>query len=124
MNSGATVPEWHTPMQRSSVTIVDVANTDDPTLFFTSVAITVQAVHSHITAGTNVVFNVGHAATRTGSQLDVFTADITLTSTAGQTNNSGFNDATIPANSWVWVDVVSVSGAVTHFHATVEYTED
>jgi hypothetical protein len=56
--------------------------------------------------------------------LDVFTSDITLTSTAGQTNSSGFNDATIPANSWVWLDVVSVSGTPSRFHATVIYTED
>jgi hypothetical protein len=106
------------------ITIADPVAADDATLFFTSVAITVGAVHSHITAGTNVVFNVHHAATRTGTGLLVFTANITLTSTAGQTNNSGFTDATIPANSWVWLDIVSVSGAVTMFHATVDYTED
>ena len=107
-----------------SVSVPDPTDSDDVTLFFTPEAITVTAVHSHITAGTNVVFNIGHASTRTGTQLDVFTSDITQTSTSGATNNSGFNDASIPANSWVWLDIVSVSGSVTQFHATVEYTLD
>lgn len=101
-----------------------IVATSDATLFFTPVAITVKQTHAHKTGGTNVVFNINHASTRNGTGLDVFTSDITLTSESGQTNSSGFNDATIPANSWVWVDVVSVSGTVTQFHVTVEYTHD
>jgi len=107
-----------------SFEVIDPVATDDLGMFFTPVAITVTATHTYITGTTNVVFNIGHASTRTGTQLDVFTGDITLTSTAGQTNNSGFNDATIPANSWVWCEVVSVSGTPTRFHVTLEYTED
>ena len=109
---------------RESVTIVDPTDTDDVTIFFTPVAITITDVRSHITGTTNVVFNIGHASTRTGTQLDVFTSDITLTSTSGQSNNSGFNDATIPANSWVWLEIVSVSGTPDLFHASIIYTED
>lgn len=112
------------PTLTKAISIPDPVAADDATIFFTPVAITITAVHSHITGSTNVVFNIGHASTRTGTQLDVFTSDITLTSTAGQTNNSGFNDATIPANSWVWLDIVSVSGTPTLFHATIQYTED
>ena len=124
MNSGATAPEWHTPALSRSITIKDPGAADDATMFFTPVAITVTDVRSHITGTTNVVFNINHASTRTGTGLDVFTSDITLTSTAGQSNASGFNDETIPANSWVWVDIVSVSGTPSMFHATVIYTED
>jgi hypothetical protein len=115
-------------VETKSVTIGDGTNTivatADATMFRIPYAITITDVHSHITGGTNVVFNIGHASTRTGTQLDVFTSDITLTSTAGQTNNTGFNDATVPADNWVWLEIVSVSGAVTMFHATIEYTRD
>jgi len=107
-----------------SSTILDVTDTDDPTLFYTTDAITVTATQSLISGGTNVVYNIGHASTRTGTQLDVFTADITETSTAGASHTTGFNDATIPAGSWVWIDVVSVSGSVDQFHVTLEYTRD
>lgn len=107
-----------------SVTIVDPVATDDATIFYTPVAITVTSVRSHITGTTNVVFNVSHSSTRTGTAADVFSSNITLTSTAGQNNSSGFSDATIPSGSWVWLDVVSVSGTPTMFHATIIYTED
>lgn len=113
-----------TPTLSKSISIPDPVATDDVTLFYTPTAITITNVASHITGTTNVVFNIGHASTRTGTQLDVFTSDITLTSTTGQTNNTGFNDATIPANSWVWLDAVSVSGTPTLFSATIIYTED
>ena len=110
--------------QSKAITIVDIVATDDATFMFTPVAITVVATHAHRVAGTNVVYNVKHAPNRDDAGLDVFTADITLTSTTGQTNNSGFNDETIPANSWVWLDVVSVSGTVTMFGVVLESTED
>lgn len=112
------------PTLRESVTIVDPTDADDVTLFFTPVAITITDVRSHITGTTNVVFNIQHASTRTGTGLNVFTSDITLTSTSGQSNNTGFNDATIPANSWVWVNIASVSGTPSMFHASLMYTED
>jgi len=112
------------PTLSKSITIPDPAADDDATIFYTPVAITVTAIYSHIVGTTNVVFNIQHASTRTGTGLDVFTSDITLTSTAGQTNNSGFNDETIPANSWVWLEVTSVSGTPDLFHTTIIYTED
>jgi hypothetical protein len=107
-----------------SISIIDPVATDDITMFFTPVAISVENALSHITGATNVVFNINHSATRTGTPLDVYTSDITLTSTAGQSNAAGFNDATIPANSWVWLDVVSVSGTPTAFSLTLIYKED
>ena len=107
-----------------SITIPDPVATDDATIFYTEHAITVADVRSHITGTTNVVFNIQHASTRTGTPINVFTSNITLTSTAGQSNNTGFNDNTIPAGSWVWLNVASVSGTPTMFHATLIYSID
>lgn len=100
--------------------------TADPVvgLWRTPVAITVISVESYIIGTTNVVFNINHASAADGSAINVFTSDITLTSVTGQTNNSGFNDNTIPANSWIWLEIVSISATPTHFHATINYTED
>ena len=106
------------------ITIPNPTASDGNTIFYTPIAITITDVVSHITGTTNVVFNIQHASTRDGTGLDVFSSNITLTSTSGQTDNTGFNDATIPANSWVWLNIVSVSGSPTMFHATMIYTED
>lgn len=111
--------------QLKAISIPNPVAADDVTLFYTPTAITVSAVYSHIIGSTNVVYNVQFASTRNSISLtSVFTSNITLTSTAGQTNNSGFNDATIPAGNWVWLNTVSVSGTPSLFHLTVEYTQD
>lgn len=111
--------------QLKAISIPNPVAADDVTLFYTPTAITVSAVYSHIIGSTNVVYNVQFASTRNSvSVTSVFTSNITLTSTAGQTNNSGFNDATIPAGNWVWLNTVSVSGTPSLFHLTVEYTQD
>lgn len=86
--------------------------------------ITIQETESFITGTTNVVWNIGHAATRTGTQLDLFTSDITLTSTAGQNNASGFSDATVPADSYIWLEIVSISGTPTSLCVSARYTVD
>ena len=122
------LPVWALPAVRApqskGATIFSPGAQDDVTLFRTPVDITVTAVHSHITAGTNVIYNIYHASTRDGTGLLVFTVNITETSESGAEHNTGFNDATIPADNWVWVEIISSSGLPTHFHATVEYTED
>ena len=100
--------------------------TADPVvgLWRTPVDITISSVESYIIGTTNVVFNINHASTADGTAINVFTSDITLTSVTGQTNNSGFNDNTIPAGSWIWLEIVSISATPTHFHVTINYTED
>ncbi len=109
------------PDQLSKSITVSNPEAETITIFYTSQAITIDSIESVRTAGTNVVFNIAHASTRTGTPLNVFTSDITLTSTTGQSNSTGFNDNTIPANSWVWLEIVSVSGTVTEFHTTLDY---
>lgn len=100
--------------------------TADTSLFghYLPQAITVTSMRSFQVGGTSVTVNIGHATTRTGTQNDLFTSDVIITSTADQNNNSGFNDATFPAGSWVWPEIVAVSGAVTSFCSTIIYTID
>lgn len=124
--TGTVVAGAHTAKaeQLLSISIQDPADTDDITLGFFDDASTISQCNAHITGTTNVVYNIGHATTRTGTQLDVYTSDNTITSTAGDEDAAGFNDATIPAGSYVWLDIVSVSGTPTFFHVTCTYTAD
>jgi hypothetical protein len=126
LSSTATGTDWITasPILKA-ISIPNPVAADDVTLFYTPTAITISAVYSHIIGSTNVVYNLRFASSRNSISLtSVFTSNITLTSNAGQTNNSGFNDATIPAGNWVWLNTVSVSGTPSLFHLTVEYTQD
>ncbi len=112
------------PSLSKSITIPNPSEDDDVTIFYTPVAISVSQLNSHISGGGLVTFNIQHAATRVGSTSDVFASDIQLASLSGQENNTGFDDETIPADSWVFVNIISVTGTPTVFHTTITYTED
>jgi hypothetical protein len=54
------------------------------------------------------------------------TADDTAdsTTTGNITTSGGFTDATIPADSFVWLTTSALSGTPTELNVTIEYTED
>jgi hypothetical protein len=92
--------------------------------FFTDKKITIRQINDVIVGGTNVVWNIKHAATRnSGSPNKLWNSDRTTTSTSGA-ETSTFDDATIPAGSWVWLSITSVSGEVTQLEVTFHATFD
>ena len=106
----------------SALTIMNPEDTDDGTLFFTPVAITVADIRALIQGTTNVVFNLYYGATRNGAGTKLFTVDKTVTTEAGVQLVP--DTANIPVNSYVWCEVVSVSGTPTQFHVSMAYTQD
>jgi len=92
----------------------------------TPVAITVSSLEAVLvgSATPSVTFNIAFGTDRT-SGTNVFTSGQTATSTTtGHTFNSGFNDATIPAGSFIWITTSAQSGTVTNIELTINYTED
>lgn len=105
------------------ITVINPQATDDGTILYTGKAITLQNVAAHIVGTTNVVFNIYFASARnSGAPTKVFTSDVTVTSEAGVT--PAMNNTSIPINSWVWVEVVSVLDTPDMFHASFNYTQD
>ena len=92
-------------------------------LFYTDRAITVKFVAENIVAGTSITYNVEFGSSRTTLGAQIYTADRTCTSEAG-TKVEAFNDATIPAESFVVVTSSTIVGTLTEFALTLEYTED
>jgi len=91
----------------------------------TPVAITITSLKA-ILRGTSpsVTYNIAFG-TNIQSPTAVFTSDITCTSfTTGCSNSSGFNDATIPAGSFIWVYTTATSGTIRAIAFTINYTED
>ena len=106
-----------------SITIINPQDTDDGTLLFTTAAITLTKLNAHIVgAGTSVTSNIQFAATRDGIGTDVFNADIVLDQESGE--SAVPDSASIPANSWIWLNIVSVSGAPEMLHVTLTYSQD
>lgn len=109
-----------------SIVIEDPTASENITFFFTDDAITITQVNEVLQGSStpSVDWNIRHATARdAGSPNDVFTSDRTTTSTSGAETTS-FNDATIPAGSWVWIITSAQSGTVDELAITIEYTVD
>jgi hypothetical protein len=111
--------------QIKGATIESPGSSENISLFYTDHAITITRV-SDVVRGTtpSVTYNIRHATTRdSGSPNDVFGSNRTVTSTSGATTTT-FSDATIPANSWVWLITSATSGTITDINITLQYEAD
>jgi len=91
----------------------------------TPVAITITSLKAILRGSSpSVTYNIGFG-TNIQSPTAVFTSDITCTSiTTECSNSSGFNDATIPAGSFIWIYTNAASGTIRSISFTINYTED
>ena len=124
-NGGA---DWATPKgltQSKAVTIESPSSSEAVDMWQTPVAITVSSLKAILRGSSpSVTYNIKFGTDIT-SPTSVFTSDITCTSiTTGCSNSSGFNDATIPAGSFIWVVTTASSGTITSISLTINYTED
>jgi hypothetical protein len=106
-------------------TIESPTTSENIGLFYTDVAITITKV-ADVLRGTSpsVTYQINHNANRSaGSPNTLFASDRTATSTTGATTTS-FNDATIPAGSWVWLTTSANSGTINEISITLIYTID
>lgn len=107
-----------------SITIESPTADDAITIFRTNRAITITKLVAVIVGGTSAVFTVRHSTDRSATGNEAVTGGSTCSSTTTGTVVTSFNDATVPIDSFVWVDMGTITGTVTQFHLTVFYTED
>ena len=72
----------------------------------------------------SVTWTLRHSTDRSATGNEVVTSGTTTTSTTTGSVVTSFNDATIPANSFVWLETTAQSGTVTSLNITMIYTED
>lgn len=114
------------PSLVKGLTIESPSASENIGMWKTPVAITVSSLEAVLvgSASPSVTFQISFGSDRT-SGTNVYTSGRTVTSTTtGSTFNSSFNDATIPAGSFIWVTTSAVSGTVTQIELTINYTED
>lgn len=108
-----------------SITIESPTASEDITLFYTDDAITVTQLNA-VSVGTtpSVTYTIRHSTDRSATGNEVVTGGSTTTSTTTGDEVTSFNDATIPASSWVWLETTAQSGTVSETNITLEYTRD
>ena len=109
-----------------SLTIESPVADDDISMFFTNEAITITEMRAVLIGSDtpSVTWTVRHSTDRSAAGNEVVTSGTTTTSTTTGSDVTSFNDATIPADSFVWLEVTAQSGTVTQMHLTVIFDKD
>ena len=116
------INEWS-----KSISVEDPTSSEDITLFFTSRAITITEIRAVLLGSStpSVTWTIRHHATdRSNAGNEVVTSGTTTTSTTSGSDVTAFNDATIPADSFVWLETTAQSGTVDELHITIIGTYD
>ena len=107
-------------------TISNPGASQDDTIFFTTVAITLDEMEVVLLGSStpSVTFNIVHHPDRSNAGNNVFTSDQVVTNETTGDNLTVFVDGTIPADSFVWLETQAQSGTVDEFHVTLHWIED
>lgn len=108
------------------ITLEDPGAAEDGTIGFTNKAITVTEIRGVLIGSStpSVTWTVRHGTDRSATGAEVVTSGTTTTSVSTGDDVTSFNDATIVANSFVWLETTAKSGTVDEIHVTACYTED
>jgi hypothetical protein len=111
------------------LTIDNAANSMDYTVAFVPAAFTVSQVRIvHSGSGLSspdIDVQVRHSTDRSAAGNLVDNTAFTVTSsTSGDSFTSGFEDATVPANSWIWIETSSISGTTDDLNVIIIGTYD
>jgi hypothetical protein len=113
------------PAQTKGLTIESPTSSENIGLWRTPVAITITQVDDVLRGNStpSLSWQVNFAATRDGTPTTLFASSRTTTTTSGATTST-FNDATIPAGSFIWLTTSAMSGTVNALEITLTYTVD
>lgn len=135
ITSGAGNAEELTPANVRTIAAIDWAkgitvesptSSEDLSIFFTEAAITVTKMVAVLVGSStpSVTWTIRHSTDRSATGNEVVTSGTTTTSTTTGSVVTSFNDATIPANSFVWLETTAQSGTVGQISITLIYTKD
>ncbi len=109
------------------LTYLNPTSSDDFTIGYIEAAFTISKMRAVLANGSStpsVTYKVFHDPDRGAAGNAVVTAGNTVTSVTTGDEETSFNDATIPAGSWVWLETTAKSGTVPAFHLTILGTYD
>lgn len=89
-------------------------------LFFSTGGLTITQIRSSV-FGTSpsVTFSVRYGTDLSAAGTEVVTSGITVTNTTTGLSTTSFNNATVPANNYVWLTTSATSGTVTQLAVTL-----
>jgi len=110
-----------------SITIETPTDAEDLSMFFTNKAVTITEIRAVLIGSDtpSVTWTIRQNATdRSAAGTEVVTGGTTTTSITGGSDVTSFDDETVPADSFVWLETTAQSGTVTQLAVTIIFTED
>lgn len=114
------------PIQSKSFTVDSPGASEDVSLFFEDNAVTIVKMVAVLVGSStpSVTWTIRHGTDRSATGAEVVTSGTTTTSTSTGSVVTSFNDATIVANSFVWLETTAQSGTVNSINVTIFYKQD
>ena len=109
-----------------SITVEDPTGSEDISMFFTNAAITITEMRAVLVGSStpSVTWTIRHGSDRSATGAEVVTSGTTTTSTTTGSDVTSFNDATIPADSFVWLETSAQSGTVDSINISLIFNYD
>ena len=110
----------------ASIIIEDPTATEDLSFFFSNLAITITEMRAVLTGSStpSVTWTVRHGTDRNATGAEVVTSGTATTSTTTGSDVTSFNDATVLADSHLWVETTAQGGTADSLLITVIFEID
>lgn len=111
------------PVEQFNLTIDSVTNSHDYTVAYVDTAFTITKmvmVHNGTTSSPDIDVVVRHSTDRSATGNAVVTAGTTVTSTTTGSVVTSFDDATVSADSFLWIETSSHSGTTDGFFISIQ----
>jgi len=124
--TGPTGQTGPTQILSKTITIEKPSSSEDLSMFFTNLAITITEMRAVLRGSStpSVTWTVRHGTDRSAAGAQVVTGGTTTTSITTGSDVTAFDDATVVADSFVWLETTAKSGTVNELTVTIVYTED
>lgn len=103
-----------------ALSVIDPQSGDTRSFFYTDVALTVSEIRSVIVNGSSVEYEIVYASTKDAGSPTVIAGETTTNVTVGSVPT--ITTSVIPANNWVWLNLVAVTGSVTEFTTNMKFS--
>jgi hypothetical protein len=114
------------PIYTKAITVETPTATEDVSLFWTDDAITITKIVAVLVGSStpSVTWTVRHGSDRSAAGTEVVTGGTVTTSITTGSVVTSFNDATVVADAFLWLETTAQSGTVTSLNVTIHYTID
>jgi hypothetical protein len=124
-DTGAIVLYGGKDPESKAIIIENPTASEDLSFFFTDVALTISKIVVVLVGSTpSVTWTMRHGTSRSAGGSEVVTGGTVTTDTGSGEEITTFDDATVVADSHVWIETTAQSGTVASMIINIFYDED